>query len=89
MALGEEIVLGGGELRSGGETGPSILANALEAIIGAVFVDAGFDAARTVIERIYAAEFASLDPTTLGKDPKTRTAGVAAGPSESPCPSTP
>jgi len=72
LALGEEILLGGGEVRSGGEDRPSILANALEAIIGAVFVDAGFDAARTVIERIYTAEFANLDPTTLGKDPKTR-----------------
>jgi ribonuclease-3 len=72
MALGGEVLLGGGELRSGGDDRPSILANALEAIIGAVFVDAGFDAARAVIERIYAAEFGNLDPTTLGKDPKTR-----------------
>ncbi len=72
LALGGEVLLGGGEVRSGGDERPSILANALEAIIGAVFVDAGFDAARSVIERIYAAEFASLDPTTLGKDPKTR-----------------
>ena len=72
LALGGEVLLGGGELRSGGDERPSILANALEAIIGAVFVDAGFDAARAVIERIYTAEFANLDPTALGKDPKTR-----------------
>ena len=72
LALGNAILLGGGEVRSGGDERPSILANALEAIIGAVFVDAGFEAARAVIERIYAAEFANLDPTTLGKDPKTR-----------------
>ena len=52
--------------------GPSILADALEAIFGAVFVDAGFDAARAVIERVYAAEFVDLDPAALGKDPKTR-----------------
>jgi ribonuclease-3 len=72
LALGSEVLLGEGELKSGGNERPSILANALEAIIGAVFVDAGFDAARAVIERIYAAEFANLDPATLGKDPKTR-----------------
>ena len=72
LDLGRAVLLGGGELRSGGEERPSILANALEAIVGAVFVDAGFDAARAVIERVYAAEFANLDPTTLGKDPKTR-----------------
>jgi ribonuclease-3 len=72
LGLGSEVLLGEGEVRSGGDERPSILANALEAIIGAVFVDAGFDAAWTVIERIYAADFANLDPTTLGKDPKTR-----------------
>ena len=59
-------------MRSGGDDRPSILADALEAIFGAVFVDAGFEASRSVIERIYAAEFANLDPATLGKDPKTR-----------------
>jgi ribonuclease-3 len=72
LALGGEIVLGEGEVKSGGDERPSILADALEAIFGAVFVDAGFDATRAVIERIYAAEFAGLDPATLGKDPKTR-----------------
>ncbi len=41
-------------------------------MFGAVFVDAGFDAARRVIEHVYAAEFADLDPAALGKDPKTR-----------------
>ena len=61
-----------GELKSGGADRPSILADALEALFGAVFVDAGYDAARAVIERVYAAEFVGLDPATLGKDPKTR-----------------
>ena len=59
-------------MRSGGDERPSILADALEAVFGAVFVDAGFDAARRVIEHVYAAEFADLDPASLGKDPKTR-----------------
>ena len=72
LGLGSEVMLGSGEVRSGGDERPSILANALEAIVGAVFIDAGFDAARAVIERIWAAEFGSLDPSTLGKDPKTR-----------------
>jgi ribonuclease III len=72
FALGGEIILGEGEVRSGGGERPSILADALEAVFGAVFVDAGFDAARSVIEHVYAAEFTGLDPATLGKDPKTR-----------------
>jgi ribonuclease-3 len=50
---------------------PSIRADALEAIFGAVFLDAGFDAATTVIEFVYAAELAHVDPGALSKDPKT------------------
>lgn len=72
LSLGHEIRLGEGEVRSGGDERPSILADSLEAVVGAVFVDAGFDAARAVIERIYAEEFVDLDPAALGKDPKTR-----------------
>ena len=72
LSLGTEISLGEGELRSGGGERPSILADALEAVFGAVFVDAGFDAARAIVERVYAAEFVDLDPAALGKDPKTR-----------------
>ena len=45
---------------------------ALEALFGAVFLDAGFEAARRVIESVYAGEFANLDPAKLSKDPKTR-----------------
>ena len=72
LGLGSEISLGEGEVRSGGGERPSILADALEAIFGAVFVDAGFEAARAAIERVYAGEFVGLDPAALGKDPKTR-----------------
>jgi len=72
LGLGSEISLGEGEIRSGGGERPSILADVLEAIFGAVFVDAGFEAARAVIERVYAGEFVGLDPAALGKDPKTR-----------------
>jgi ribonuclease-3 len=72
LELGAEIRLGEGELRSGGDRRPSLLADTLEALFGAVFLDAGYDAARAVIERAYAVEFEGLDPAALGKDPKTR-----------------
>ncbi len=72
LGVGEILRLGEGEQRSGGASRPSILADALEAVFGAVFIDAGFDAARAVIERIYGEELEGLDPAALGKDPKTR-----------------
>lgn len=49
----------------------SMLADAMEAVFGAVFVDAGFDAARKVIEAAYDGLLRDADPATLGKDPKT------------------
>lgn len=70
--LGSAIRLGEGELRSGGASRPSILADALEAIFGAIFLDAGFDAADAAISRLYGGEIAAIDPTGLAKDPKTR-----------------
>ena len=72
LDLGPLIRLGEGELRSGGSARPSILADTLEAVFGAVFVDGGFDAARKSIEAAYAKELAALDPAALAKDPKTR-----------------
>lgn len=72
LRLGEEIRLGEGEQKSGGSARPSILADALEALLGAVFIDAGFAAAQAAIERIYAPLLERLDPAALGKDPKTR-----------------
>lgn len=72
LDLGAEIRLGEGELRSGGNDRSSILADALEAVFGAVFVDGGFVAARAVITTCYAAELEDADPLALGKDPKTR-----------------
>jgi ribonuclease-3 len=72
LGVGDAIRLGEGELKSGGARRPSILADALEAVFGAVFLDAGFDVARTVIEGVYAADLEGLDPAALGKDPKTR-----------------
>ena len=72
QALGGAIRLGEGEVNSGGALRPSILADAFEAVIGAIFIDAGFDAARDAIARIYAPLLARIDPGDPGKDPKTR-----------------
>ncbi len=71
LSLSQYLRLGEGELKSGGFRRPSILADALEAVFGAVFLDAGFDAAQKVIARQYAPILVNVDPRTLGKDPKT------------------
>jgi ribonuclease-3 len=71
MDLGGQLRLGEGELKSGGFRRPSILADALEAIVGAIFVDGGFDQAAQVIRGIYTPLLEELDPEKLGKDPKT------------------
>ena len=71
LGLGDLLRLGEGELRSGGHRRPSILADALEAVFGAIFLDAGFDAANAVISRLYADSVLGIDPNTAGKDPKT------------------
>lgn len=72
LDLGSAIRLGEGELRSGGASRPSILADALEAMFGAIFLDAGYDAADASIGRLYGGEIAAIDPSGLAKDPKTR-----------------
>jgi len=71
LELGTYLQLGEGELKSGGFRRPSILADGLEALLGAVFLDGGFDAAQAVIRGLYAKLLEHLDPQTLGKDPKT------------------
>lgn len=72
LNLGEYLALGEGELKSGGAGRPSMLADALEAIFGAINLDGGFDAARRVIERLYADDLAELVPGKDLKDAKTR-----------------
>jgi ribonuclease-3 len=72
VSLGPALLLGEGELRSGGADRASILADALEAVFGAVFLDGGFDAARATIGAVFADVLRDADPSTLGKDPKTR-----------------
>jgi ribonuclease-3 len=71
LNVSEALRLGEGELRSGGFRRPSILADTLEAIFGAVFLDGGFDAAHEVIKRLYAPILDHIDPRTIGKDAKT------------------
>jgi len=79
LNLGDLLQLGEGELKSGGARRPSILADALEAIFGAIHVDAGFDAARGVIEHLYQPAMARIDPNDSGKDPKTALQEVLQG----------
>jgi ribonuclease-3 len=71
IGLSEHLLLGEGELRSGGFRRPSILADALEGIVGAVYLDAGFDAAHRLISALYEPVLRGVDPLTLGKDAKT------------------
>jgi ribonuclease-3 len=72
LDLGAAIRLGEGEVKSGGAARPSILADALEAVFGAVFLDGGYAAAHAAIERIYAADVSGADTEGIAKDPKTR-----------------
>jgi ribonuclease-3 len=69
--LSQFLRLGEGELKSGGFRRPSILADCVEAIVGAIFLDAGFEAAEKVIRSLYEPVLKSVDPKTLGKDAKT------------------
>src|SRR5579871_1967740 len=71
LDLGRHLRLGDGELKSGGHSRPSILADALEALIGAVFLDGEFSAARGVITRLFQPLLDELDPKSPGKDAKT------------------
>ena len=71
LSLGECLRLGEGELKSGGYTRPSILADALEALFGAVFLDGGFGAAQETILRLYGSALSEVDPKATGRDPKT------------------
>ncbi|MBY0342097.1 MAG: ribonuclease III [Rhodocyclaceae bacterium] len=71
LKLGDYLLLGEGELKSGGFRRPSILADAFEATLGAIFLDSGFGAVEEVILRLYAELFEAIDPRNTGKDPKT------------------
>ena len=72
LDLGQFIVLGSGELKSGGRRRESILADALEAIFGAIYLDSDYETCYTVITKLYAEKFAQLPAAIELKDPKTR-----------------
>lgn len=71
LTLGPRLLLGEGEIRSGGAQRPSMLADAVEALIGAVFLDGGFEAAKTFTLTIFAESLRGVDPRVAGKDAKT------------------
>jgi ribonuclease-3 len=71
LGLPEVIRLGEGEMRSGGQQRPSILADALEAVIGAVYLDGGFVPAQALVQRLYKAVDINPAMDAIGKDPKT------------------
>jgi ribonuclease III len=72
LSLGDFLTLGSGELKSGGYRRDSILADAVEAIFGAVYLDTGFNACRDLILRLYQNQFTNIPDPALLKDPKTR-----------------
>lgn len=72
LHLGDQLRLGGGELKSGGRRRHSILAGAIEAVIGAVFVDGGIGSAKRLIESWFGSKIDALEPGQQTKDPKSR-----------------
>ena len=72
LDIGDYIELGSGELKSGGRRRESILADAVEAVFGAVYIDSGFDTCRELVLRLYADKLENIPDVQTLKDPKTR-----------------
>lgn len=72
LKLGDVLILGPGELKSGGFRRESILADAIEAILGALYLDGGLESAKDLILRLYQERLDNIDVTETVKDPKTR-----------------
>lgn len=72
LGLGEHLILGSGERKSGGHRRDSILADGLEALFGAVYLDRGFNAAADVVRRVFSERLKSLPDASDLRDPKTR-----------------
>lgn len=72
LNLGDMLKLGEGELKSAGWRRPSILSDALEAIIGAVYTDGGFAAAETLVLKLFDEKLTNIDPKIIDKDPKSQ-----------------
>ena len=71
LGLPDMLRLGEGEAKSGGQKRPSILADALEAVIGAVYLDAGFESASSLVRRLFQDVEINAQMPAIGKDPKT------------------
>ena len=71
LNVGDALKLGEGELKSSGWRRPSILADALEAIIGAVYLDGGFAAAEGLVLHLYNDKLSTIDPKVIDKDAKS------------------
>ncbi len=72
LGIGEHLILGSGEIRSGVRRRSSVLADALEAMFGAIYLDAGFDGARNVIHKAYGDRLHELPEAADLRDPKSR-----------------
>ncbi|GHE21926.1 ribonuclease III [Halomonas urumqiensis] len=72
MAFGEHLRLGSGEMKSGGHRRDSILADAVEAVIGAIYLDAGMQTVRARVLSWYAERLEAISLQDTQKDPKTR-----------------
>lgn len=72
LGLGERLRLGAGERSGGGRQRASILADTLEALLGALAIDRGLEECREAILRVFASRLETLDPARAQKDPKTR-----------------
>ncbi len=71
LNIGESLKLGEGELKSAGWRRPSILADALEAIIGAVYIDGGHVAAEALVLKLFEEKLNNIDPKIIDKDAKS------------------
>ncbi|MFN2328749.1 MAG: ribonuclease III [Chromatocurvus sp.] len=72
LSLGDYLVLGPGELKSGGHRRDSILADTLEALTGAILIDGGLEACRRFVMQVLGGRLGALQDIELDKDPKTR-----------------
>jgi ribonuclease III len=72
LNLGDALKLGEGELKSAGWRRPSILADALEAIVGAVYIDGGYHAAETLVLKLFEEKLSHIDPKVIDKDAKSQ-----------------
>lgn len=71
LNLSPLLMLGEGEVKSGGAQRASILADTVEALVGAVYLDGGFDKTQAWVNDLFDKSFANIDPLEISKDPKT------------------